>query len=514
MKLFRSSAEEMSFAPNHGNQHPYNRSSKSGLSGPSTNTTTTAPTNPSNYGKVRTDFSGLFPPSTAAAAASAVSATGRVRTRNNSQTQKPVTLMFAGAAAAGGASSARGGSGQMRQDNAAVAWPSFELQFPVDEDQRDTLSCELGRRGQERPGAAGDSGAAAVWNQQGVTASAAVAPSMINHTGYLSATTRPSFDILNDASAEAYDFFAAAANSGIDFNHQVDYFVEGGTINNAAAATGGGVNGRQRHFSLEDYNDMAEESSNESFVVSRQPHREPHQNQLQTSTKLQFGDRGLLNNSSMQVDDEQELDISINGSEPASTPSTPSTAGLGLPNAFTFPVNTIESKINPMMHGRGFGNAVVPAAATLVADQAGIADSHHISTQLQNGLRHKLLAAIEEKCRKSLQFPCNLLQEIAAHVIQEASLEPCGLKGCLIFIYFEGENDCQYLNTLRCDPATIPTFELTLTLRQNQAKMRGWIPDIVKRNFSVMPNVMVSTSYRLVKRRKYRLNEIEELSLQ
>ena len=34
------------------------------------------------------------------------------------------------------------------------------------------------------------------------------------------------------------------------------------------------------------------------------------------------------------------------------------------------------------------------------------------------------------------------------------------------------------------------------------------------RNFSVMPNVMVSTSYRLVKRRKYRLNEIEELSLQ
>jgi len=155
-----------------------------------------------------------------------------------------------------------------------------------------------------------------------------------------------------------------------------------------------------------------------------------------------------------------------------------------------------------MIHRRGFGNA----------DQA--ADSHHISTQLQNGLRHKLLAAIEEKSRKSLQFPCNLLQEIAAHVIQEASLEPCGLKGCLIFIYFEGENDCQYLNSLRCDPATIPTFELTLTLRQNQPKIRGWIPDIVKRNFSVMPNVVVSTSYRLVKRRKYRLNEIEELSLQ
>merc|ERR1712203_1330712 len=118
--------------------------------------------------------------------------------------------------------------------------------------------------------------------------------------------------------------------------------------------------------------------------------------------------------------------------------------------------------------------------------------------ELQIELKQKLLEAIEEKSGKTLQFPSNLLQEISGHVIQEATLEPCGLKGCLIFIYFEGENDCQYLNTLRCDPATIPTFELTLTLRQNQAKSRAsWIPDIVKRNFSVMPNVAVSTSYRL-----------------
>ena len=125
-----------------------------------------------------------------------------------------------------------------------------------------------------------------------------------------------------------------------------------------------------------------------------------------------------------------------------------------------------------------------------------------ISTQLQNELMQKLVATIEEKSTFGLQFPSNLMQEIAGHVIQESTSEPCGLKGkvspsfhlpfpvplyrrffpgCMMHIYFEGQHDCQYLNTLHCDPTTIPTFELTLTLRQNQAKTRNWIPDIVKR---------------------------------
>jgi len=491
----------MSFAPNHGNQHPYNRSSRTAAGG----LNNTGGGGGGNYGgKVRTDFSGLFPP--ASSGTGAPPPTTRVRTRNNSQTQKPVSLMFGSGSVAVPSRPVRSGS---------ESWP--ELQFPVDEEvehqlHRDTISCESRRGG---GGASADLGVHG-WNNH--NQAAAVQPSVtLNNTGFLSATTRPSFDILNDTPAQdAYEFFAAAAAANpaeMDLNpmhHSRDLYFGGGG-NDGAGVNNGCSNNRQRHLSLEDYNDMqfsGNESSNDevSFETSQRQLL-----QQQSSTK-EFGVGGHNMhighfNSIMQVDVEQDLS-SINGSDRASTPSTPSTAGLGLPNAFTFPVNTIESKIQHTNRSLG-SHAAAPLQEIAAGNAANAGESLH------DELRHKLLAAIEEKSRKSLQFPCNLLQEIAAHVIQEASLEPCGLKGCLIFIYFEGENDCQFLNTLRCDPATIPpTFELTLTLRQNQAKMRGWIPDIVKRNFSVMPNVMVSTSYRLVKRRKYRLNEIEELSLQ
>merc|ERR1711981_825012 len=68
-----------------------------------------------------------------------------------------------------------------------------------------------------------------------------------------------------------------------------------------------------------------------------------------------------------------------------------------------------------------------------------------------------------------LKFPDNLVSVIAGHVIQESSLEPCGLKGCVIYIYLEDDDGCQYVNCLRCDPETVPTFELTLTLRSSSS---------------------------------------------
>lgn len=140
-----------------------------------------------------------------------------------------------------------------------------------------------------------------------------------------------------------------------------------------------------------------------------------------------------------------------------------------------------------------------------------------------------------------LKFPDNLVSVIAGHVIQESSLEPCGLKGCVIYIYLEDDDGCQYVNCLRCDPETVPTFELTLTLRSSSSSSsfynpffltrsqsstfataaggrriswivgdRGLLPSIV-RNFRQNPtkpvSILVSTSYKLVKRRKYRLNE-------
>ena len=108
----------------------------------------------------------------------------------------------------------------------------------------------------------------------------------------------------------------------------------------------------------------------------------------------------------------------------------------------------------------------------------------------------------------------------------------CHVLGCVIYIYLEDDEGCQYVNCLRCDPETVPTFELTLTLRSSPSSSNpflltrsqssifsagrrpGWgdrlLPSLV-RNFRQNPtkpvSILVSTSYKLVKRRKYRLNE-------
>ena len=170
----------MSFAPTHGNHHhPYNRRS-GGIPGASALST--------NNGKVRTDFSGLFPPSSSTAAAGAA-AVPRVRTRNNSQTQKPVTLMLG----AGGDTYGRHGG---LAAAAIDTWPSTELQFPVDEDQRDTYSCET-REDKTLKSSQHSDWTLLEWSS-GVNSAAPLnaSSSLLNHTGYSSATaaTKPSFE--------------------------------------------------------------------------------------------------------------------------------------------------------------------------------------------------------------------------------------------------------------------------------------------------------------------------------
>lgn len=512
----------MSFAPrsNHGssNNQATGGGSSSGAAGGS-------------RGTRRTDFSGLFgngggaaagngghpPPPLAmphgTAAANGVVG-GRVRTRNNSQTQKPMALMR----------QVQQQQAQAHPPLAPLVVPEFELQFQVDELDSSCSSSDMT--------------AAASQQQQQHTRdnsssrrNAAGSSFMmhLNNTGYnnSSATTKQSFEILNEDSAEAFEFFAAAASSGIEFD---DSSRRSSTRNRGGGPSSGMMTrqDRQRHFSLEDYNEMHcsgnEDSSNESFATAAAGGAGAGQAGMNSTKYSAVDDEGLTqqqqqHHHDMQIDDPEH--ISFNGSA-----SSPDEEDGGPPpvNAFMFPAN--NSKFNNCGISSACGMAA--AAAAGAAGQNGAADAaadvmfRHVTSGLERQLKAKLTAAVEEgaataSALTSFQFPNNLLQEIASHVIDEAKPEPYGLKGCLIFIYFEGENDCQYLNTLRCDPATIPTFELTLTLRQNQAKSRtpSWIPDIVKRNFSAMPNVMVvSTSYRLVKRRKYRLNEIEELSLQ
>jgi hypothetical protein len=57
------------------------------------------------------------------------------------------------------------------------------------------------------------------------------------------------------------------------------------------------------------------------------------------------------------------------------------------------------------------------------------------------------------------------------------------ISGCLLHIYYESDTDCEFVASLDCDPDTLSTFELSLTLRQDAGRRRSWrskLPELVR----------------------------------
>lgn len=77
-------------------------------------------------------------------------------------------------------------------------------------------------------------------------------------------------------------------------------------------------------------------------------------------------------------------------------------------------------------------------------------------------------------------LPCGLLQRIARDILSMAESEPCGLRGCTLYLNFEGEDVCRRLSTVKCDPATASTFELFLTFKQSNTGWNSFLPQFLK----------------------------------
>lgn len=105
-------------------------------------------------------------------------------------------------------------------------------------------------------------------------------------------------------------------------------------------------------------------------------------------------------------------------------------------------------------------------------------------------IKHALAALREDKFGYEILIPCGQVMQIAHQVMDLARREPCGLRGCVLFISLEDKNKCQNLVRLVCDPTTVSTFELYLTLKEDT---RGWC---------VFKKFLITMSGRLDKRKK------------
>nr|CAI5847953.1 unnamed protein product [Callosobruchus analis] len=101
-------------------------------------------------------------------------------------------------------------------------------------------------------------------------------------------------------------------------------------------------------------------------------------------------------------------------------------------------------------------------------------------------------------------LPNGLTRQIAERMFRLADSEPCGLRGCTLYINFETSGEVNTkLSTIKCDPTTPSTFEVFLTLKQATA---GWnfLPQFIKK--ITRGSVMISPEYELRKKKLYRSN--------
>ena len=104
--------------------------------------------------------------------------------------------------------------------------------------------------------------------------------------------------------------------------------------------------------------------------------------------------------------------------------------------------------------------------------------------------------------------PEKLTQRIAQDVLRLSSTEPCGLRGCVMHVNLEIENECKKLDRIVCDSSVVPTFELTLVFKQENCSWTSFRDFFFSRGrFSsgLRRTLILSSGFRLVKKKLYSL---------
>ncbi|XP_065359295.1 protein scylla-like [Calliphora vicina] len=133
-------------------------------------------------------------------------------------------------------------------------------------------------------------------------------------------------------------------------------------------------------------------------------------------------------------------------------------------------------------------------------------DCDSIDAAAVNELSLLLLAELRAAKTRNLtctevSLPSDLTQRIATDIVRVSEREPCGIRGCTVFVEYEEEiNNVKRIAKLKIDPEMVPTFEVYLTLRQDK---RGWtslLPQFIK---GLSRTITISPDYTINKRKLY-----------
>jgi len=147
-------------------------------------------------------------------------------------------------------------------------------------------------------------------------------------------------------------------------------------------------------------------------------------------------------------------------------------------------------------------NRVVKPNKDIDEDSINSFDCEEHVNYLKKKIELTLKEAKETKklnCTEIL-IPHELTQHIAQDMIAMAETEPCGLRGCCLYINIEEKTLCRRLGEVRLDKGSVPTFEMYLTLKK---AIPGWI-DAFENRLLGKESVILSEVYRISKKKLYR----------
>lgn len=138
-----------------------------------------------------------------------------------------------------------------------------------------------------------------------------------------------------------------------------------------------------------------------------------------------------------------------------------------------------------------------------IGDALSYVRTCHLVTMLENSLYKAKSAKLQ--CSKVL-VPKELTTRVAQEALKLSLNEPCGLRGCIIYVNLESNNRQAALDTMVYDCSVEPTFELKLVLRQDT---QGWdyLRDLLI-NRTCFPQlfrgvIKLSPKFHISKRRLY-----------
>ncbi|XP_061392537.1 protein scylla-like [Musca vetustissima] len=204
----------------------------------------------------------------------------------------------------------------------------------------------------------------------------------------------------------------------------------------------------------------------------------PPEATTKATTNLPYNQTNTINKMKCSINNQKNKRLSESQSKRSSTSSSatnPKTNNSNQGSATTTTHNNIY-------YSEDFDATAINELSLRLLDELRAAKSRHLS------------------CTE-VSLPCDLTPRIAAEILRLSEKEPCGLRGCTIYIEFEDEpNNSRRIASLKLDKETVSTFEIYLTLRQDH---RGWaalLPQFMK---GLSRTITISPEFNITKNKLY-----------